>query len=486
MKKKLNPLRAGCISTAFFIALGIFGFVMLLRGCLSAHDQRFKISRAIIFDNVNGQNIVLSLVENRRTTSYSSGRGITRTSYRTTLWLQTNDLATGDMVQKKKVINISRIKNYPVELWGAANGLAWGFINEVKAYDPATLDEKVNLSVLEGSNPELKGKFPKEYNYYKPQLENNCVFITANDGTIYRLDTKTLKAVRSDEDGESDPFRLKTEALEAQLDSVNSKIDSIYPRQRRLVIRYNEKKIGNREYSRGMDDLGRMRDTLYSLRDSIYKMKSDLSSEESNWRSYFSELQNMKDLSSFGISYVTRTTDSVNGKFYGLLSNSKRKELDDYFRIGTNYDEADRNSLYTGEFSKEIPYHGYMKVDLASLHKTGNNDFLNGGFLLDFKTARSLRMKDPDGFIIFHRDVIGAEAALQISRIDLQGKVIWGTGTGLPVDLQEVVQSGKYLVLFGVTNSNLSSGNANSMVILNLETGDIKAYDYMKRKKSNT
>lgn len=476
--KKSTAARTIGISTLFFVGLGIFGFIMLMRGCLGRYDQRFKFSKGVIVES-NGQDILFTLVEKRKTTSYSRGGAINYTRYNTTIWIQTLDMASGKELKRKKLMNIRKVKNHPIECWGAANQWVWCFINEVRAYDPTTLEEKFNLKILEEKNPSLKGKLPAENQYYEPHIADGYIKITALDGVEYALDLNTQQCAPWKENTAANPYAQ----METRLKELQDEMDSNYAWMRRYSQQYSDEKLTYKEYQKNERKFMDRRDSLEEIIDSLQTISRESEDLARELENYKREIDNFKDISYYDLGSISQTTDSLKGHCYLLRTEEAAAKLDDYFRIDRSYEEKDRNGFYTGMFEPRKSINSYLKIDLSSIKRMGTTDFLQGGFLVDFSTARAIHLSNPDGFLVVHRDIIGDNALFQVSRVDMDGKVVWTVNSELPVRLEDICISSRYLVLFGCTNHELSGDAANSIVMIDLASGQFKVYDYMQRRK---
>lgn len=470
MEQKIRKrFRYGCFSGFFFAGLGIFGFIMLMKGCLSKYDQHFKFTKAVVTGS-EGQDIIFTLVQNRKTTSYSRGSGINYTEYNTTIWARTFDLNTGKELQKKKIINISKVKNHPVQVWGAAGGKIWCFINELKAYDPGTLEEVVNIQTLEKMHADMKGKFPAESQFYQPHIAEGYIIVTAKNGVDYSLNLESLDCTPY-----SDQTTDQKTEIQDQLKTLQEKLNSWADEMRKNAHALRDKEITMAEYQNRETQRTKENDSIRHLLEEL----------ELQQQAIISGIDNRKRMdqlfsSSFGIALndITKTSDSLNGQWYGLVNEKESSSLSDYFRINDNYEATKRNAFYTCALVTE---NRNVKLNLSTLQRLGTSDFLQGGFMLNPASGNVLCLSGPESFLVLHRDVIGKEGKLLVSRVDMTGNILWNAETGIPADMQDLILYKNKLVIFGTTNSDLTSGEANTMVILNLDNGEVNVYDYMSR-----
>src|SRR5688572_25998328 len=129
------------VSLTVLLAIGgiVFGFIYLIRGCLSKYDELSALPRILYFKRDN-QSVVVSLVKFEKATSYSRSGGFVRKSVSTSYYIQTNDAMTGIKIKDRKAKHHSDIKSYPVEIMGASKNAAWIYLGEPMAFDPFTLE----------------------------------------------------------------------------------------------------------------------------------------------------------------------------------------------------------------------------------------------------------------------------------------------------------------------------------------------------------
>ena len=180
------------IFVMIFLIVGTF--IFSLRSCLSKYDVRQAIPPVLYFGK--GETAILfSLVKYSQTISYSNENGITTKSYNTSYSIQCNMAINGEKISNKKIHGNSRIKHFPETVLGADyNNHAWIFLDELMAFDAFTLQKIADEKIIEEKNPILIDKLPNESQYYHLDDTNKNISFTANDGSLWTLDTKTLIA----------------------------------------------------------------------------------------------------------------------------------------------------------------------------------------------------------------------------------------------------------------------------------------------------
>ena len=70
---------------------------------------------------------------------------------------------------------------------------------------------------------------------------------------------------------------------------------------------------------------------------------------------------------------------------------------------------------------------------------------------------------------------------MQLTRINTEGKELWSSNSGLK-EFYEWQRLGNSLVVMGTDNNKLSSGEVNLLLVINLQTGAMRGYDYFTDK----
>jgi hypothetical protein len=112
----------------------------------------------------------------------------------------------------------------------------------------------------------------------------------------------------------------------------------------------------------------------------------------------------------------------------------------------------------------------------AANSPASQSGFLHGGFLLDKKTARPIRLPGND-FLIIYREQIGRDARILLGRVSVTGKVSWTINTGLK-EWGDWFYNGRQLLILGKDNEELSSGQINLLLRVDISNGRVSRYDY--------
>lgn len=471
--------RRPVLAIIVFIVLIIGGFLFLLRGCLAKYDERSAIAPALYFEK-DGRAVLFSIVKFDKATSYSQKGGITTKSVSTRYFIQTNDVATGQRQADKQVKKHSEVKTYPVEVVGAANGLAWVFIGELMAFDPFTLEQKADLKLLQEKNPSLKDKLPVERRFYVFNKNEGTITITAADGSLWKLNTASLAMAPVNENEEEGGENGEISRLEKLVKQNQADQDSLYEQKMRRPSRMlAAKEITMQQYRAMMEGFNDERTKLYAVRDSLRRLLSALEKEEDSRDDIADKIESLQSRTSIHFSQVKVNMDTVDGKWRGLYTKQEAEKLMNRFQNQSAYGETARRQLFFSSYGTDR--NGDIAFDKEKMSITGNSFFLDGGFLLNKNTARPVRLSSHASLVV-HKDIIGNEGKIQVSLVNADGKTAWTYSTGLK-EWADWIVTDKYLVVFGTDNRELSSSEVNIIRSIDLATGSAASYDFFTDKR---
>jgi hypothetical protein len=473
-------LKKGIFGGAIVIIAIIAGFIFLLRGCMSAYDERSAIAPVLYFEK-DGKAVVFTVIQYGEATSYKSGPGGTFKSLSTSYYIQANDAATAEVTASKKIKHSSDIKFRPVSVLGAGNNKAWVFIGELQAYDPFTLEKIADREIIEAKNPQLKGKMPDEKKYYEYDNFSNTILITATDGTKYVLSTTDLIATAVNEDEiAKNPLETKIKELKKQEAALEDRYKAGYDRYRAYNQLYSERKISTAAYYDSGRNFNRLQDSISKWKDNIRNEMSDLSELKSADHDIQRQIENLAG-SSKSYTNICTAVDTFNGSWYGLLSTEDLEKPDNRFRYRSVYKETARNKFYNAALSIKDPNKKAIELVVAEPGKINDAVYLQGGFLLNKTTALPIHLKNDDGFIICYKEKVGYTSNIILSRVDLKGNNKWTINTMLS-KFEDWIYTGTQLMILGNDNKEISSGNANLLMIIDLQTGRAVKHDYFTNK----
>jgi hypothetical protein len=455
----------------------VIGFIFLLKGCLAKYDERFAKPDVLAFTK-NGKTVIFSVVEFQKTTSYSRKGSMVRRSVNTSYYIQTNDGETADIINSQKIISHRKLKNHPLEIMGAAGDNAWLFMDGPAAFDAFTLEKKADIATLEKNNPFLKDLFSLERRFYYYNRNDQHIYFTAKDGTKWQLNTSTLIATPSNWEKGKSQFAEKMDAIKMDLKNLDAAADSLYQQKNyRPSKDYSTKKISAAQYQQITSSFYKERDSLDELKDSLQIVERRWRSEEQKIEAVEREIEGLQySRGSFSQLKSNQATDQQ--KWYGFYSDKEFAKLNTRVYNSKAYDETARRTLWTCAYT--INSSGDIVIDKTGKNQTGSESFLDGGFLLDKKTAEPVR---PEGsFLILHKNQVGLEGKINVSKLSIDGKKLWTFNTELS-DWADWIYSAEKLYILGRNNKDLSSSECNLLICLNLKDGTVAMYDYFKKKK---
>jgi hypothetical protein len=462
------------------LAAVIAGFIFLLRGCMSRYDERSAITPVLFFEKAD-KGIVFSIIKYGKATSYKRSGGSTFKSLSTNYFIQTNDAETGELIANKKIKHNSDVKFHPITVMGTGNANAWVFIGELLAFDPFTLEKTADREIIEAKNPQLKGKMPGEKNYYVYNDANDEILITATDGMKYTLSTTSLLATVIDEDViAQSPAEAKIKELKKAVTALDEKYKSFYERYRAYNKLYSEKKISYAAYLDSSRNFNRQQDSISEMKRNIRDEISDFESLKRSESNREREINSLKT-GSKSYSNICTAVDTFNGKWYGLLSSTDLEKPETHFSYRSVYTETARNKLYTAAVSLKDSTKKAAELLVAGPEKINDAVYLQGGFLLNKTNALPIHLKNDDGFIICYREKVGNAGNIILARVDLKGNTKWTLNTRLN-EFTDYIYTGKQLIILGNDNDEISSGDANLLLCMNLQQGKAVMHDYYTNK----
>jgi len=462
------------------IAVIVVGFMFLLRGCLAAYDERSAVTPALYFEK-DGKAVVFTIVKFDKTTSYSRKGGFTQKSVSTNYFIQANDAVTGEKLLQQKIRNHRDVRNHPVSAMGKTGDKAWVFIGEPMAFDPFTLEKYADKSIIESKNPALAGKMPEQRTYYKLNTKTGELYITATDGLHYSLSAATLIATAVDEDMvNADPGTAALKELEKKEKKLNEADRAFYQRFQDFNRLYRDKKISQTVYYDSTKYFNMQQDSVTEQQKMIREAMGALRDSKRELEDLEREMENLNDGSTSYTDY-SRSADTFNRQWYGLMTAADLEKRDNDFRYQPVYTETARNKLYKAPTREKAPGSNSGKLLVEEPVKLNDNVFLQGGFLLDKATALPIHLSGKAGFLICHRQTVGNNGEINVSRIDLEGNITWTLNTRL-TEFLDWIWSDQRLIILGADNKELSSGEANLLLTIDLRNGSLHTHDFFTDK----
>lgn len=473
-------LKKSLFGGALVLVAIVAGFIFLLRGCLSRYDERSALTPALYFEK-DGKAVVFSIVEYSRATSYSSGPKGTFKSMSVNFFIQANDAKTAEWIADKKIKHNSDIKFRPVKVMGTGNNIAWIFIGEMLAYDPFTLEKIADREIIETKNPQLKGKMPDEERYYEYDQHSNSILITATDGTKYLLSTADLKATPLDENELSkNPVEAKIKVLKKKEEALEHEYSAGYDRYRAFNKLYSENKISYTAYYDSSKMFNRLQDSIRKWKSTISSEIRDLDDLKDGGRDLQRQIESLAG-SNKSYSSICTAVDTFNRRWYGLLNAEDLEKPESWFRYRSVYKETGRNKMYTAAVTIKDSTRKAIELLVAEPQKINDTVYLQGGFLFNKITGLPIHLTNKDGFIVCYKEKVSNLGSIILSRVNLNGNATWVINTRLAA-FADWIYTGNQLIIFAKDNGEISSGNANLLLIIDLQTGKAVKYDYFTDK----
>lgn len=470
-------LRKTVLTGTLALLAVVAGFIFLLKGCLARYDERSIHLPAMVFEK-DGKSVVFSIVEFEKTTSYSRNGGFVRKSVSTRYYVQINDGQTADLISSIKIKNHRSVKNFPVEVLGPSGQNAWVFIGEPMAFDAFTLDKKADISILEQTNPQLKGKFPAERQYYTYDYHDQQIYFTATDGSKWQLNTQTLACSPSvyQKKGTKEE---QVKELEEAIKLSRAESDTLYRQKNYQASSDNSAgRISRAEYQRITKEFYAQRSEIDKRIDSLQQVKNNIEQNARDMEDNERAIESLRRVNP-GFSSIRVNQDTINGTWYGLYSDEEADKLSERIYIRTEYDETNRRKLFTGRYATSR--YGYADIDKKSMASTGTGEFLAGGFLLNKLTAQPLVLRD-GSWLVVHKEKVGREGKILLSSVSRSGKINWTLNSGL-TEWGDWITTGSRIFIFGTDNKELSSSQCNLLLSVSLADGSMAAFDYFKNKR---
>ncbi|MEP7238433.1 MAG: PA2928 family protein [Ferruginibacter sp.] len=473
-------LKKGIFGGIIVIIAIIAGFIFLLRGCMAKYDERSAIAPALYFEK-DGKAVIFTIINYGTATSYRSGPGGTFKSLSITYYIQCNDAVTGERIANKKASDYDDIKYRPVSVLGSGNNKAWVFMGGLLAYDPFTLEKIADKGIIETKNPQLKGKMPDEERYYEFDRISNDILITATDGMKYLLSTADLTAkALGDETVSKNPAEAKAKELKKEEALLEEKYKAAYDQYRAYNQLYSERKISYAAYLDSGKNFNSLQDSISKLKNNIRDEISDLGHQKDADHDLQRLIENLAGTNK-SYSSICTAVDTFNGRWYGLLSAEELEKPESRFRYRSVNKETARNKFYNAAVTVKDSTKKAIELLVAEPEKLNDAVYLQGGFLFNKTTGLPIQLKNENGFIVCYKEKVGNTGNIMLARVDLKGNAVWAMNTML-TGFVDWIYTGTKLIILGKDNKEISSGNANLLMIIDLQNGKAVKHDYFTNK----
>jgi len=172
--------------------------------------------------------------------------------------------------------------------------------------------------------------------------------------------------------------------------------------------------------------------------------------------------------------------DTTNGEWFGLYSGNEFNNLNDRVYINASYGEDERRQLLTGRCDSSRYNQVYLdKKNVKQITAAGY--YLDGGFLLNKQNGHLIHPENSRSYLVVSKSQIGNQGSIIISCVSPDGYVAWKYDTELSQWTDWQCQNNR-LYIYGRNNKDLSSGESNLLLILDLKNGSTQWYDYFEDK----
>jgi uncharacterized coiled-coil protein SlyX len=273
-------------------------------------------------------------------------------------------------------------------------------------------------------------------------------------------------------------FDKKLALVEVALKQNQDDHDSLYEQKNyRATKQYSAKQISYEQYQAISKVYYKQRDTLDKLKDSLREEKRKLESNKRELQEIEQRFENMQR-TNHSFSEIKTNQDTAGMQWFGLYDEKEIKDL--YERVSDQraYEQTARRNLMIGSYT--ISKNNEAIINKDSVKKITAIGFLDGGFLLDKQTAKPIRTGSKGSFLIVSKEEIGRDGKIIITKAGPYDKESWSVNSGLS-EWADWIYNGSMLYVFGKDNKELSSGEVNLLLCINLENGTVSKYDYFKK-----
>jgi len=172
--------------------------------------------------------------------------------------------------------------------------------------------------------------------------------------------------------------------------------------------------------------------------------------------------------------------DTINGEWFGLYSGNEFNDLNERVYINASYGEDERRQLLTGRCDSSRYNQVYLdKKNVKQITAAGY--YLDGGFLLNKQNGQVIHPENSRSYLVVSKSQIGNQGSIIISCVSPDGYVAWKYDTELSQWTDWQYKNNR-LYIYGRNNKDLSSGESNLLLILDLKNGSTQWYDYFEDK----
>lgn len=396
-----RPLSPAARATIFVVcALLLLALTTLLLTGGQSRSDRDREDDSVRLTSAGGDDVLVTLVEIERVGLTVAGRNRRGVG----LELMAHDPASAQPLWSQSLVWWHRAPvgaNRLGYLLGHDGRQLWLMAPRLQTFDLRTREKHDAIAALEQANPELEGLLTDLWKHLDFDDKRRQLAFIAADGREYRVEPQTLRAV---------PFDPETAAM-PKLPADPSNMD----------------RDGEESFDTRMDDyiaqvVGRAEALVRDPGDYWYR---GLRIDERHWLGLFTRDEARSEAPGNGWSPLMQVHGDTARRRLHLVTLEEQV-----------WNERLPDDTRTVIASNE-PLQGDTQV------------WLQGGMLREADAKRVLRLRDPDGVLVLHRDRIDSLGTVRVTRIGFDGKPLWTADTGLG-ELTQVFPGDEYVLFTGL------------------------------------
>lgn len=179
------------------------------------------------------------------------------------------------------------------------------------------------------------------------------------------------------------------------------------------------------------------------------------------------QLNSLSDMDDYGV-----RCDTFHNKMFAFAKNeaAAKQMSPDHGDIN---ETAYRMQLFSAGYTTQ-PLGMHTSFSYSDIKPATGETFLNPCFAADTYKGTIIHLSNPDGYIIIHQDVLGEKSKAIITRIGLNGNIIWQKHSGVSTKIEACTLRGKYLLLSTNTAYMFSPFiGKDALCIIDTNTGNI-------------
>ncbi|MBN1761263.1 MAG: hypothetical protein JW863_23260 [Chitinispirillaceae bacterium] len=399
MTSPRNGSEGSALITTVFIIAVIVAFFLLLRGCLSQHDEYAIQGSAETFAVPHGT-VTVFLKRHFVVNFYESDGGSTHISGTHRYYLETRDAATLKLLCCTKLKRPPKDKRSIPVVVGRDELIFWVYNGELVGFDPVSHAVICNADTLMSRNTVLRNNLPDEPGYYRYDYSLDRLVITTKDALKYVLNG----------------------------DFTITPLEEVLPGKMYDFPEVKMMQSASELFREKRWDRNFPKENLIRLSDSIQTLQKIIVHKNDSLAAYKKRLaRRPRGAKNTGSSRSDLMVSGVVIDSQLLVLESEQPENDRYYSFGSVFTNDVRNRLYRSHY-QELNYHDAVMNGARSGEwepLAPEQSFLNGGFLMNTETLLPIRLTQPDGWLICSTIEVGQKSPALITRISDEGETRW-------------------------------------------------------------